>query len=842
MMRVGIIALAALACLGCGDDAASDAGTADGGRDGGTPAESGVDAGPSTPLELEVGDGTHTLRLRTDPLRLTLERADGSVVVASAEHALALGAAPGGDERYHSPLEAAPRQVTWTDADHGVAATSATEGVVGDGDGRRVAIELTSPSPGVFRVHARGAERTDDVALARLRLAADDGAVHGLGERFGRPDARGTIVPMQLALGGTTSGTNEHHVPVPFLVSTHAWGLFVRSREAGAFDVGATDPTQVWATFEGDALDAWLFVADTPAEVIAAYTRQTGLPRLPPRWAFAPMHWRNEWPDGATLREEMARIRTEGVPCTSLWIDNPWQTSYNDHVFDEARFPEPATMLADMRDAGYVPLVWSTPYLDHVADGDAPTNRAEELYLEARDRGLLVKVGDAPFVGPSSPGAAGAMMDFTNAEAVEFWRDVIDPVVELGVRAFKLDFAEDVLVEALGVRLGLRFSDGTTEREGHSLYPQLYHAPYRAALDELGGDDGGFLLVRASSWGGQTVADVIWPGDLDNDLREGLGGEVGGLPAAIVALQSLSASGFPAFGSDTGGFRGGMPEREALLRWAEHTAFTPILQLGGAGEHHSPWLYDAEAGAIYRTLARAHMDLVPYLRGLAVRASETGAPPVLSPALAYPEDRDGWADPYAYLLGEDLFVAPVVAPGATTRDLHLPPGTWIHWFTGESFDGARDVTVDAPLGAPPVFVRRGAILPLSPPDLDTLVEVDPPLVGPSARPFLRAWILPEGERSVTTEEGVTVAVTPDPGGLTVGVTPGEISDLRARIELAHAAPDLTGVAEVRLDGSPVTPSGAEAVRAGCDGVCWAREGDVLWLSVRRDASTTVELR
>jgi len=48
---------------------------------------------------------------------------------------------------------------------------------------------------------------------------------------------------MFLTTGGALeSDDNEAHVPVPFLVSSRGWGLFVRTREAGAFDVASSDP------------------------------------------------------------------------------------------------------------------------------------------------------------------------------------------------------------------------------------------------------------------------------------------------------------------------------------------------------------------------------------------------------------------------------------------------------------------------------------------------------------------------------------------------------------------------------------------------------------------------
>lgn len=794
-----------------------------------------------------VGDERATLTVDTDPLRFRLERADGTLALASASSALRLGTAPGGDARFHDPTADVPLGVVWQALDFGESAGDGTLRVV-DAAGRAATLTLTNEALGVYRLQVDVDTAVDDAALVRLALTADpSGTYQGLGERFYGSDARGWVVPMQLAFGGRPSGFNEHHVPIPFFASSNGYGVFVASREAGAFDVGATDPSEVRATFEGRVLDVFFYVDDDPRELIATYTRQTGLPILPPRWAFAPMHWRNEWADRAALEEDAARIRAEGVPCTSFWIDNPWQASYNDHVFDEVRFTEPQTMLDAMRADGYVPLVWSTPYLDAVESGASPDNEAERLFVTARDSDWLVRRGRAAdvYLSPASPGATGAMIDFTSAEASAFWQGRARLPVEMGVRAFKLDYGEDILPELLGVRSLFAFGDGRTERELHNVYSTLYHGPYRRALDEGGGADGGFLLVRASSWGGQSVADIIWPGDLDNDMREAGSAQVGGLPAAISALVSLAASGFPNFGSDTGGYRGGMPDRETLLRWAEHSAFTPILQLGGAGAHHNPWLYDVEAGAIYRVLARAHMDLVPFFRVQARRASTTGHPPVAHPSLIWPDDAAGFADPYVYVLGGDILVAPVIVPGATTRALRIPPGRWVHWFTGEPFAGPADVTLDAPIGTPPVFVRVGALLPLAPSDLDTLVDVAPPLVGPSQRPFLRAWSFPGAAAVVATEEGPELEVERTAGELRVRVTPAAtgLRDVRFRIELAHADPPMGPPASVSVGGAPLTPSAdAATVRGGCDGVCFFVEGDVLWLTFRGPDEVTITVR
>lgn len=834
---------ATLLLSACGDDSAP----LDAGPDTSVDAaeDASPDAAPDVPVALRIETPRGSLSVDSSGA-LILTRADDTVAVASVG-ALAFGVSGTGDERFHSPLDETARGVTWSPLTRGVSQASETDGVISDGAGHEARVTLESPAPGTYRMRVVAGVGEETVALSRLSLASDEGAYHGLGERFGHADARGTVVPMQLAIGGTRSGTNEHHVPIPFFVSSEGYGVFVASREAGAFDVASSDEAEVHARFEGSVLDVYFFVADTPAEVVALYAQVTGLPRLPPRWAAAPMYWRNAWTSGDDARAAAARLRAEDIPTTSFWIDNPWEASYNDHVFDRDRFPDAEGLLTELRDLGLSVLLWSTPYLDAVDEGATPGNDSEELFIEARDQGLLVTIGDSaePFIGPSAPGAAGAMMDFTQEPAIAFWQERLDPLVALGVHAFKLDFAEDILVELLGARPGIHFGDGTTERETHNVYATLYHEPYRRALDE-GSDEGGFLLVRAEAWGGQGVADIIWPGDLDNDFREGLDGEVGGLPSSVTALVSLAASGFPSFAADTGGFRGGMPTREALLRWAEHTAFSPFLQLGGGGDHHDPWLYDAEAGAIYHTLARAHMALVPYLRAYALRASETGLPPVLAPALAYPEDVAGHDDPYAYLVGDDIFVAAVVTEGATARSLHLPPGDWVHWFTGERFTGPADMSVAAPIGQPPVFVRVGAVLPMLPNDLDTLIPTaDPDVIDPTQRPWLRARILPGARRQIRTEEGIELVAERVADGVDLDFTfaADGLRDLRVRLELANAAPAMGSVGSVEVDGASVTASvDVATVEAGCDGACWVMDGTDLVLSLRGLDAASVRVR
>jgi alpha-D-xyloside xylohydrolase len=320
----------------------------------------------------------------------------------------------------------------------------------------------------------------------------------------------------------------------------------------------------------------------------------------------------------------------------------------------------------------------------------------------------------------------------TNPEAFAFWQGLIRRYTDLGIEGFKLDFAEDVTVGLPGVsRTTWTFADGSDERTMHAGFQEVYHRAYAELLPATGG----FLLCRASTYGDQTRASVIWPGDLDANLAKHGdpavdGGQpyVGGLPASIIAGLSLGPSGFPLFGADTGGYRQSPPDQETFMRWFEQTALSTVMQIG-TGSSTVAWElaqngYDQSELDAYRRYTRLHLRLFPYEWTYLERLAEDGRPIERALGLAYPELGEHPDD--EYLLGDDLLVAPVTERGATTRDVSLPPGTWVDFWTGESHEGNQHVMVAAPIDTLPLFLRAGAIIPMLRPTIDTIAATAVP--------------------------------------------------------------------------------------------------------------------
>jgi alpha-D-xyloside xylohydrolase len=630
-------------------------------------------------------------------------------------------------------------------------------------------------------VHLAVPTQPSDTALLTLTLAADQSFVTGLGEQFTHVSATGRVTPMFLTLDGMfESGTNDAHVPVPFLVSSAGWGLFVGSREAGAFDVASTIPGQIQVTFEGRSLDVWFFVDPDPLAIVARFNRLAGLPRPLPRWALSPIHWRH-WASIDDVLDIAREYRQRHIPSSALWFDDGWQTGDNTFVLSPSVFEDAQGMMGELAALGFRTMAWTTPYIEEpTGPHGTPTDAAQDLFHLAADNRWFVEDGQGRiYYSPATPIKGGAgILDYTSEGAREYWDFLIGRATASGIRGFKCDYGEELIPNLLNARNPVELSDGTTARTAR-IYPIEEHATYHAALDDAFPGDGA-LIVRASSYGGATQADIIWPGDLDcefehrGDPMPGGTAAVGGLPAAVVDAQTLAVSGFPAFGSDTAGYRG-TPSPEAELRWMEHTALTVVMQVYEDGDARLPWAISDAAGAEYLAMASLHQQLVPYNAMLMTQAQIFGSAPIRPLPLAYPSDTAGFAHADdEYLLGPDLLVAPVVEAGVTSRSVHLPPGSWVLWWSDRILTGPADVTVPAPLGQPPLFARAGGLVPMLPPGIDTLGDATEPgvvtLASMASEMTARAWA--SGSATVTLDDGSRIDVVDGATGITVTWAPG----------------------------------------------------------------------
>jgi alpha-glucosidase (family GH31 glycosyl hydrolase) len=127
----------------------------------------------------------------------------------------------------------------------------------------------------------------------------------------------------------------------------------------------------------------------------------------------------------------------------------------------------------------------------------------------------------------------------------------------------------------------------------------------------------------------------------------------------------------------------------------------------------TPWNIAERSGdprvlEVFRVFAKLRERLLPYLVEQAANTIATARPLMRPLYFDHPALAEVWETQPQWMLGDDLLVAPVLEPGATSWPVFVPPGTWENAWTGEVIEGGATVDVEAPIDRIPVFIRAGA--------------------------------------------------------------------------------------------------------------------------------------
>ncbi|HMB90606.1 MAG TPA: glycoside hydrolase family 31 protein, partial [Rhodothermales bacterium] len=519
---------------------------------------------------------------------------------------------------------------------------------------------------------------------------------------------------------------------------------------------------------------------------------------VPPPWAFGLWKSRDVHHNQDSVMVDLDKLRRYEIPASVLVIDSPWETGYNNFEVNTQQFPDAEAMFARIQEMGFYLCFWLTPFINsrNVIDMVGVTDSSSN-FVEATQAGHLVEDSDGNVAESDWWKGRGGLVDFTDPAAIDWWMTQLAKTKKTGVRAFKVDDGEGNFVpDAV-------FHDGTPAWKMKNRYGVLYDSVMQAYVDEH--LDGNGVLITRTGYTGTQRFPFAWAGDNRGDFSFG-----DGLPSVILAGQNAAMSGIALWGSDIAGYAG-TPSKEVFIRWTQVGAFSPFMQVHMTS-NLGPWDFDAETLHIFQKYTRLRNQLFPYLYNAAHEAARTGLPIIRPMAFAFPDDAEAHRHIYQYLYGPDLLVAPMYQPG-TQRAVYLPAGTWYDYWTGERYVGPQTIVVDAPLETMPLFVRSGALLPMLPSDVQTLIarhdEMDPGIVALDDRRILHVW--PGVSGNVATWDGLSATLS----GNTLHVAstvarPLEIHLLHRRIEMEapagasvryNAEANKTVITFERFDGS-----------------------------------------
>ncbi len=561
---------------------------------------------------------------------------------------------------------------------------------------------------------------TDGTHKRRIRLTfpcTRDECFFGLGERFNALNQRGNIIDIRV-YEQYKNQEKRTYMPIPFLLSSAGYGLYVESNRWMQFDLGATVP-DCWMLEADLGADETLslhgFTGSDPLAIIAQFTRMTGPAALPPEWAFGLWMSSNEWNSQMRVEQEVAASLANDIQPSVLvieaWSDETTFYIWNDadytprpgaeaFAYEDFSFPpdgkwtDPKGMVERLHAQGIKVLLWQIPVLKILEQPHAQ-HQADHTYFEQSGFGVHEADGSLHKVRPFWF-RGGYIWDVTNPAEREWWLNkrayLLD---EVEIDGFKTDGGEQLW----GAQT--HFADGRRGDELWNEYPQRYTSAYYDFAKEK---RGGITFSRAGYTGSQR-APLHWAGD-ENSTWEAF-------QHSILAGLNAAVSGISFWGWDFGGFSGAIPTAELYLRAAAMAVFCPVMQYHSEynpqrqpSRDRTPWNIqtltgDARVIPIFKQLMAVRQRLMPYILQEAQHSAATGEPMMRALQLWHNE-----ASPYQYYFGRDLLICPVVESGISRLTCFLPPGEWYDFWTGQHFKGGRPVEVDVPLEHIPVFTRQ----------------------------------------------------------------------------------------------------------------------------------------
>lgn len=393
---------------------------------------------------------------------------------------------------------------------------------------------------------------------------------------------------------------------------------------------------------------------------------------------------------------KIKKAKEAGVPVVGVWCQD-WsgcrRTGFGYQVmwnweWDQELYPGLDKKIAEWKEEGVRFLGYINPFIAIEKD----------LYAYASEHGYCVQDREGKDYLVTITTFPAAMVDFTNPEAYEWYKGLIkENMIGLGMGGWMADFGEYLPIDAV-------LYSGEDPAIIHNQWPAIWAKMNQEAVVECGKEGQVFFFTRAGHTGTIAHSHMMWTGDqhVDWSIDDGL-------PAVIPATLSLAMSGYGIAHSDVGGYTTIMHMRrskELLLRWEEMNVFSPLFRTheGNQPVNNVQFDDDEELLAQLAKCGRMHVALKDYLKGLVAEEISDGTP-VMRPLFYHYDEAEAYTEKTEYLLGRDLLVAPVYEEGAKSRTIYLPSDGWVNIFDGKEYAGGHMI-VEAPIGKPPVFVRK----------------------------------------------------------------------------------------------------------------------------------------
>ena len=517
---------------------------------------------------------------------------------------------------------------------------------------------------------------------------------YGGGVQNGRFSHKGKVISIENQNSWTDGGVAS---PTPFYWSTNGYGVMWHTFNKGKYDFGAEKEGTVKLCHESNYLDVFFMVNEGAVALLNDFYQLTGNPVLLPKFGFYQGHL-NAYNRDYWQEDEKGILFEDGKRYKESQKDNGGiKESLNG---ENNNYQFSARAVIDRYKNNDMPLGWLLPNDGYGAGYgqtetlDGNIQNLKELGDYARKHGVEIGLWTQSDLHPKPE--ISALLQ----------RDIVKEVKEAGVRVLKTDVA--------WVGAGYSFGLNGVADVGHIM-------PYY-------GNNSRPFIISLDGWAGTQRYAGIWSGDQTGGVWEYI-------RFHIPTYLGSGLSGQPNISSDMDGIFGGK-NPIVNTRDFQWKTFTPMqLNMDGWGANEKyPHALGEPATSINRWYLKIKSEIMPYAYSIAKEAID-GMPMIRAMFLEYPNPYTlGKATQYQFLYGPYFLVAPIYQNTQSDEEgndirngIYLPEGTWIDYFTGDKYAGNRIINnIAAPLWKLPVFVKNGAIIPLTNPN-NNVSEINPKL-------------------------------------------------------------------------------------------------------------------
>ncbi|MFH1051784.1 MAG: TIM-barrel domain-containing protein [bacterium] len=536
--------------------------------------------------------------------------------------------------------------------------------------------------------------RFDDMNGCYFSLKEDEG-IYGLGFKAVDINRRKlkTILYNQNVIG-YEYGESWLNSNVPLFISSENYGIFVDNHALHYYNADSSKPNAIKYNVNSGNMSYFFISGNDYVEIINLYCKLTGFQPLLPRWACGFILSKVSYQNQDNCIKIVNKMLQNDFPLEALVFDYSWfgfADNMGNFSWNKSAYPNPEILISDLKQKKIKTILISEPFV----------SKKSVNYSDAVSKNLFVKDTNGLIPTVHVLGSDVVLLDIFKKDTKDWiWNKYLERIMD-GVEGWWIDTNEP---EFHGFHWVHEIGNSLEHHNIYSLvWAQNLFEKYRNEIP----DKRPFLMHRAGWAGAQRYGSVLTCGDENRNWSA--------LKAQIPGMLGMQMSGLSMFSTDVAGFFGNWDiNSELYIRWFQFGTFSPIMRLHmGGTDLVEPFHHDKRTQDIVREFIKLRYKLLPYNYTLFWENSETGTP-LARPMNFYNDDLKFRNVNDQYYWGKEFLVAPIVDTNIRKRQVLLPKGRWIDYWTKNIYDGDLSITIDAPLENIPLLVKLGSFIPTLP--------------------------------------------------------------------------------------------------------------------------------